>query len=59
MFYAYYLRNTETGEFAHKDSIGEHDGKTTRDLKEAAGFDEYSEASEYSQNFGPYWNVWE
>lgn len=53
----YYLINDRTGEWAHKDSIGEHDGLTTRNDREAAVFESYGEASEYSQNFGPDWRV--
>ncbi|WP_164822749.1 hypothetical protein [Sinorhizobium meliloti] len=53
----FYLINDRTGEWAHKDSIGEHDGKTTKDYLEAACFEDYSEASDYSQNFGPDWRV--
>lgn len=55
----YYLVNDRTGEFAHRESVGEHDGKTTSTLTEAASFEEYSEASEFSQNFGADWRVYE
>lgn len=52
-----YLHNQATGQYAHQSSIGEHDGLTTNDLREAACFDTWGEASEYSQNFGPDWFV--
>lgn len=54
-----YLINELTGELAHKDSVGEHDGKVTKDFADAACFDDYGAASEYSQNFGPDWRVFE
>ncbi|WP_164885786.1 hypothetical protein [Paenirhodobacter populi] len=54
---SYYLRNEVSGTYAHRDSIGQHDGLTTTDLDNAARFDTWGEASDYSQNFGPDWSV--
>jgi len=53
----FYLINDVTGEYAHRDSRGQHDDKTTTNLADAASFDTFGEASDYSQNFGPDWRV--
>ncbi|WP_176538943.1 hypothetical protein [Rhizobium sp. J15] len=53
----YVLLNEKTRKFAHKDSIGEHDGLVTDREEDAAQFEDWGDASDYSQNFGPDWIV--
>lgn len=54
----FYLANYQANKWAHRDSSGEHDGLVTERMADAACFDTFAEASEYSQNFGPDWSVW-
>lgn len=53
----FYLYNERSCFYAHRDSKGQHDGLTTVKLIDAATFETFGKASEYSQNFGPDWIV--
>lgn len=53
----FYLYNERSCLYAHRDSKGQHDGLTTANLADAATFDTFGQASDYSQNFGPDWIV--
>ena len=53
----FYLANMKTNKWARDDSAGEHDGLVTDTLTDAAAFDTWGDAANYSQNFGPDWEV--
>jgi hypothetical protein len=54
---SYYLEHRLTGQLAHANSIGEHDGLVTDHVHEAARFDSFGDASDFAQNFGADWFV--
>lgn len=52
-----YLVHVPTGRLANKGCTGEHNVIPTASFIDALAFETYREASEFSQNFGPDWNV--
>lgn len=53
----FYIEHEDTAKLVAQGSTGEHDVKETDSVSEAVSFDSRSEASDFSQNFGPSWNV--
>lgn len=53
----YLIENAKTGQLAREDCQGEHDGKFTDSMNEAAIFETRSEAYDALQNFGPDWRI--
>jgi hypothetical protein len=53
----HYLRHIQSDQLANRDCTGEHDVRPVDSCLEAAAFDTWGEASDFSQNFGPDWTV--
>lgn len=53
----FYIENDYTGMFADARCTGEHNVIPTANPAEARAFDTWGEASNFSQNFGPDWNI--
>ena len=54
---AFALRNRDTGKFARWDCQGQHDGRFCDEYPDAAKFETFGEASDYSQNFDESWEI--
>jgi hypothetical protein len=54
---AFYLQHEPSGLLAHKLSTGEHDHAKVNHPSDAARFDTWGAASDFSQNFGPDWQI--
>ena len=53
----FYIEHEDTAKLVAVGSTGEHDVKETDAVAQAIAFDSRGDANDFSQNFGPSWNV--